>query len=179
MAVLKDVRDAICAGEQTFLYTLDSMGTVAWGYPLSALQTSDGTPARDFPTDPQYDFAHPWKVAYGEQLSYAEFVVDGVLRGTGRGDCPALGCYDPSYPIPVPITDGPRLDCCLPQQTRVPSIVGGVFSLVTKNRQDVQEANALCAARTKALTARTCRRPARYAPPRRWWRDAWMVPARC
>ena len=53
-------------------------------------------------------------------------VLESVLAGHGRDACPGELCYDPSTQIPVP-KKGYRAPCCIPRQTKAPSIVGGKF----------------------------------------------------
>ena len=64
------------------------------------------------------------------------------MAGFGRDSCPAEGCYDPSFAIPVPLQTQ-RAKCCLPRQTRVPTVVGGKFAIATKNLESLSEANAM------------------------------------
>ena len=44
--------------------------------------------------------------------------------------------------VPVPLSTG-RAKCCLPQQTKVPTVTGGKFAIATKNLESLSEANAM------------------------------------
>ena len=44
--------------------------------------------------------------------------------------------------VPVPLSTG-RAKCCLPQQTKVPTVTGGKFAIATKNLESLSDANAM------------------------------------
>ena len=69
-----------------------------------------------------------------------------MLAGYGRVVCPFRVCYDPNNAIPVALTDAAnRNRCCVPRQTKAPSVQSGKFSLVTKGSETLTEANSMCA----------------------------------
>ena len=121
---LIDVRNALCAGDREFVFALDGVGSVAWGYP-----TEVGY---------QEDIWWPWHVPWNEGhsvLSFPEHVLDLVLDGAGRvsdDECTAHVCYDPTSTIPIPL-NRTRAPCCLAAQTNVPTISAGKFSIKEKS----------------------------------------------
>jgi hypothetical protein len=138
--LLIDARNAICAGDLDFVYTIDGSGSLAWGYP--------GLPDQN-QTQPKYrwiqDFELPsnYPASSRDQI-FPSYVIDLVLAAYGRSDvpCPEELCYNPDTAIPTPLDN--KAPCCLPQQTKVPSVLGGKFSLGTKSGESATEANQMC-----------------------------------
>ena len=84
------MKHAICAGDQNFVYAIDGVGSIVWGYPLSSSNTSQG------------DFWFPWVETTEQeedlQLGGQEFVLNSVLAG----DCPMrCGCRSGLWPRPL------------------------------------------------------------------------------
>ena len=145
--LLIDARNAICAGDRDFVYTIDGAGSVAWSYPPD---WEESVPSE-----------YPWIEVdalpsnYGEEvakrpvLTFQEQIIDLVLAEYGRPsiECEPALCYDQSEQIPVPLRPpaGVQAKCCLPRQTRVPSVGGGKFSLVTKSTESNTDATEMCA----------------------------------
>jgi len=116
---LQAVHDAICAGDRDFIYSLDGIGSVSWGYPISAGDTSEALSSDE----------RKWQASdpSGENLNFATYVLDSVLRGEGRGTCV---CFDENSQYLVP-----RPDCCIAKQTFVAGVVGDSFSLKEKDAE--------------------------------------------
>ena len=142
---LVDAVDAVCAGDREFVYTLDGVGAMFWGYGDNDLQY------RQYQwLDPDYPDYRPWKTEAADvERTYAEFLLDRVLSGHGRSvnSCPLqTGCYIPDpggSGFPVPLTDGTAPDCCLVLQTNVPIVDAGKFSLVAKSTETLLEAGTV------------------------------------
>ena len=132
LSVLQGVSDAICAGDQEFVYAIDGIGTVVWGYP-SNVNASAPAAFKLFPT------------LEGEEqtLDYNQQTIDSLLNGHGRGACPAELCYNRNFPIPVPLPQSQRAPCCIPRQTKAPTIQSGKFSIRTKATADLVEATSV------------------------------------
>jgi len=131
LTILYDVKAAICAGDQDFVYTLDGVGSISWGFPESA--------NRDPPSD--WPYAEWQTKEYDDNLPFQSHVLEAVLNGKGREVCPADECYDATSAVPVPKPD--QAECCLPHQTRVPAISGGKFAIITKSRESLYDANLI------------------------------------
>ena len=131
-AVLENIQSAICGGDQDFVYTIDSIGSFAWGYPESLNLTES-------------PLQTPWSHDESERLNLYQYLLDGVLSGHGREYCDPQLCYEPTSTIPVPITGRPRALCCLPRQTRLPTVNGGTFSLTSKQSETIRRSTDLCA----------------------------------
>ena len=137
--LLVDARNAICAGDLDFVYAIDGSGSVAWAYPRS---TDHDAP------DPEYEWIENSQLPSNyppQYLNFPSYVLDLVLASNGRPNdlCPAALCYNPNTSIPTPLEE--QAPCCLPRQTKVPSISGGKFSLSTKSTENTFEANQMCA----------------------------------
>ena len=63
LKVLWAVSDAICGGDTEFIFALDGIGSVAWGYPLSAL---DGVRVNMS----EFEEAGPWRLDPSEPLPF-------------------------------------------------------------------------------------------------------------
>ena len=136
--ILREARDAMCAGDVDFVYTVDGAGTVTWGYPDGVPQ-----PILPLPLDrPVWTPLDPEK----EYASFSDYVIDFVLQGAGRADltsCPVSSCYNLSTAIPTPYLNGSP--CCLARQTRSLSIITGKLSIYRKSLESTAEANIMCA----------------------------------
>ena len=82
-----------------------------------------------------------------ENLGYVDFVINSVIKGPASSfaelsECPFERCYDPAAAIPIPLTVN-RARCCLPVQTKVPSVVGGKFSTQTKSAESLADATSI------------------------------------
>jgi hypothetical protein len=128
MDILRQSRAAICGGDQSFVYSVDAAGGLSWSYPRH-LDVSSTTFDIDWVSDPS------------ERLTFLEYAMDAVVAGNGRTDCPSELCYDAEALVPVPIDGRLRAPCCIPRQTKVPDIDGGVFSVQAKASLSVEEAN--------------------------------------
>ena len=141
LTVLENVKAAICAGDRDFVYGVDGMGTIVWGYPP---RVNPGT----------IGFAE-WPTDDTEELSNNGLVVDSILLGNGRGSCPPQNCYytqfAPLPPIPLPASE--RAACCVPTQTKAPSIEYGRYSVRSKTTASLPDTGAMYAPR---FDARTC-----------------------
>ena len=140
LSVLWAVRYAICGGDTEFIFALDGVGSIAWGYPASAL---DGIRLNMSEFVPNGN----WRIDPDEPLPFQELILNSILVGAGnpRVECPAEACYVGIPPSPIPLLPGGsfqpvRPACCLVQQTRVPDISGGKFSLATKGAETPEEA---------------------------------------
>ena len=88
------------------------------------------------------DFPTCNNVSFRENLGYVDFVINSVIAGYGQLDCPFEICYDPNAAIPIPLTLN-RARCCLPLQTRVPSVIGGKFAIGTKGAESLSDATSI------------------------------------
>ena len=100
--------DALCAGDREFVYALDGVGSVAWGYP----------PDRENPP-----ISRPWlfddRDVKSANRPFVEEVLNIVLVGDGQIPCGNDICYNSSLPgAPVALT--PRQPCCIAQETKFP-----------------------------------------------------------
>ena len=145
LTVLENVKAAICAGDRDFVYGVDGMGTIVWGYPprvAGTIQESIDTGFTEWPTDDT------------EDLSYNGLAVDSILRGNGRGSCPPQNCYysqfAPLPPIPLPASE--RAACCVPTQTKAPSIEYGRYSVQSKTTANLPDTGEMYAPRLDACT---------------------------
>ena len=129
ITTLTEVQAAICAGDQYFLYALDGLGSISWGYAPSYDPTQD-------------DISDNWLHVDDEITGFYEEVITQILAGNGRVDCPAELCYNLSFAYPVPFTTG-LAECCIPHQSKVPHLVGGVFSLSAKASETPESASDL------------------------------------
>ena len=134
--VLQGVKDAICAGDQAFVYGIDGMGTVVWGYPhgIDSTQQDAG-----YTTWPEF---HGDKGQNDIQtLDFNQGVIELILLGYGRGSCPADRCYNLDYSVPVALPIWERAGCCVPRQLKAPAIVSGKFSIKEKDSEDTVDAS--------------------------------------
>ena len=138
LAVLEGVKDAVCAGDRDFVFGIDGMGVVTWGFPPSVEGTVEES------TDYGY---RAWPILEREQLRGSSRTIDAILAGNGRVSCPTEECYitvSPTSP-PVPLPEIFQPACCLPQQTKAPSIESGRFSVRTKATANIAVATEMCA----------------------------------
>ena len=132
LSVLQGVSDAICSGDQEFVFAIDGMGTVVWGFPY----TVNASEPPDFKLFPELE-------GEAQTLDYNQQTIDALLNGHGRGACPAELCYNSNFPIPVPLPQAVRAACCIPRQTKAPTIESGKFSIKTKANSDLIEATSI------------------------------------
>ena len=141
--VLWSIRAAICGGDTEFVYALDGIGTIGWGYPRSAVDNSRLN-ISNFVEDGS------WWLEPDEILTSQEHTINGILQGHGnpRRNCPVHECYVGVPPTPIAIVPGAknqalRPSCCAAFQTKVPDLAGGRFSLTKKHEETVSEASDL------------------------------------
>ena len=138
MNTLQDAKDALCAGERGFVYTIDGAGGLAWSY-VESTDTSR-KPHRPFPDlrDGPVEF------------NFAQYALSKVLQGDERREgrphasafCPASDCFNSSRRIqglPQPIPERFRPGCCLAIETTGP-IESGTFSVVAKSTESPEYA---------------------------------------
>ena len=112
--ILEGIKDAVCAGDRDFVFAIDGMGTVTWGYPPTVTNLGDLSASPGFV---------PWPNKAGEVFAnHNEVIIDSIIIGTGRQDCPLDQCYGTVYPgtPPVPLHPSRRSECCVTQQTKAP-----------------------------------------------------------
>ena len=131
--VLVRARDAICGGDQDFVYTTDGAGIPAWGYPASV----DLTETQDV------GFGH--LVQDENKRTFATRAIDAVLDQHGRvAACEPEDCYT----LPDAAAGGLRYvradrpDCCLARLLEVPNVDSGEFSVLKKSTETISEAVA-------------------------------------
>ena len=157
--LLIDARNAICAGDRAFVYTIDGAGSVAWAYPPDWETSDEANAVLPYPWIEVDELPSNYNEALKSRpiLTFQEEIVDLVLAEYGRArvECEAVQCYLLSSPIPVPLRPpaGTQAKCCLPRQTKVPSVAGGKFSLVTKSTESTAAATAMCALLTACAPA--------------------------
>jgi hypothetical protein len=134
-------RDALCAGDLDFVYTVDGGGGISWAYPDTA-NVSNVRP-RNFPngTAPTMEYF----AVTTPSTSYASALVDVLLRQHGRdvflANCSDAICFLPPEEGQVVGFERPgRPDCCFARKMKVPNVVGGRFSLSAKSGSGVLEA---------------------------------------
>lgn len=146
LIILESVKGAICGGDRDFVYAIDGMGVVVWGYPpsiassLATLQDSGYSPW------PEYRGENGSQ----EDIDLNEQTVNSILEGWARTECPSSSCYysgeaAQGAPAPVPLPASVRAACCLPTQTRAPSIEYGKFSVLSKASARLPETADMCA----------------------------------
>ncbi|KAJ1444246.1 hypothetical protein M885DRAFT_581232, partial [Pelagophyceae sp. CCMP2097] len=132
--MVRKARDALCGGDQAFVYALDGAGVPAWGYPDGAAPSKRNTPE------------------YGDNLhsnhqhrTSAEKVIDYVIDQHGRGDDPVCALFETCFHyvdgMHEPLPERPM--CCLVQAHRVPQVDAGIFSVRQKSTESVMDAVAL------------------------------------
>ena len=136
---LSRAKDAICAGELAFVYSVDGIGAPAWAY----------TPRVQRHRAPD----RPWRGDRESDLGQVGYAIDIVLGGDKRAggrpfqrgsyagtldDCPIASCYNLSTRRPY--GESQRPNCCWAAQTRVPSVRGGRFSVARKSIESVSTA---------------------------------------
>ena len=157
LTVLQNVKDAICAGDRYFVFSVDGIGVVTWGYPPGIEGTVEESIAQGFTHWGFTGITGTEKVT----LTGTEKIVDSLLDNQGSVECPATSCFYvvsptlPSFPLPE---DGlgvipSRASCCVAQSTRAPSIESGRFSVRKKSTETPAEANTMCARAPYARTA--------------------------
>ena len=157
--ILEGIKDAVCAGDRDFVFAIDGMGTVTWGYPPTVTNLGDLSASPGFV---------PWPNKAGEVFAnHNEVIIDSIIIGTGRQDCPLDQCYGTVYPgtPPVPLHPSRRSECCVTQQTKAPSIEFGSFSVQTKATLDTLGTTGMCAAFPRARPPHCALRTFRSLPP--------------
>ena len=125
-----DARDAICAGERSFVYSLDGFGLPSWTF----VRGRDGDEAR----------RRPWQrvtARYDDALSFVEDRIDAVLEGYGARSVRAPDVCGQSVCNEVDggswsmaaRADAPR--CCAAARHYVPELESGAFSVRAKARE--------------------------------------------
>ena len=155
-------RDALCAGDQDFVFMVDGMGVPAWTYPGNLRSQFDNTtmPARNFPLGHNRPSHIPYtNLSYlplmdrkqAGDVTYAQHVVDVLLQSYGRFtgenckdfDATRTSCeYTPKGAY-WKQTDPQRPACCLAQKTYANQLEAGRFSLRTRSMDDTSSANEL------------------------------------
>lgn len=115
---------------------LDGLGEIAWSYPMSI-------PFEALSPDA---ITEQWEAGIEHYtLNFQDSILDAILQGVGREACPNEVCFDGTNPIDfVMKVDAPP--CChsrVALRTKVPSIVGGAFSVKKKASESLSEANAM------------------------------------
>jgi hypothetical protein len=149
-------RDALCAGDVDFVFTVDGMGVPAWSYPDHDSKhyppPSDTT--RNFPLGSNVPELHTdySKLEFTPaNATYAAKLVDVLLQNYGRYDrdeCDyvigartACSMQDPETGFPLPHPNPPP--CCLARKTYVSGVDAGRSSLKTKSRESAITATEL------------------------------------
>ena len=142
LAVLQGVKDAVCAGDRDFVFGVDGMGVVTWGFPPSVRGTIQESADNGYTE---------WPPLEREDLYGTARAIDAIVSGWGRVACPTASCYFFVSPTsaPLPLPEGSRADCCLPQQTKAPSIDAGRFSVRTKTLANTADTNTMCTLYTR------------------------------
>ena len=130
--VLVRARDAICGGDQDFVYTTDGAGIPAWGYPASV--DIDGTQ--------DVGFGH--LVQDENKRTFATRAIDAVLDQHGRvAACEPEDCYTlPDTASGLRYIRAGRPDCCMARLLEVPNVDSGEFSVLRKSTETISEAVA-------------------------------------
>ena len=130
--VLVRSRDAICGGDQDFVYTTDGAGIPAWGYPAGV----DPTATRDV------GFSGLAKDQ--DNSDFATRAIDAVLDQHGRAaSCEPEDCYTlPDTAAGLRYLREDRPDCCLARLLEVPNVDSGEFSVLKKSTETISEAVA-------------------------------------
>jgi hypothetical protein len=139
LSVLESVKSAICGGDRDFVYALDGMGTVVWGYPPGVQGTLQESIDNGFT---------PWNLIPDEELNINQQAVNSIVGGHGRGVCPPESCYFVGTPTPLSHLD--RAACCVADQTRAPSIEYGRYSVRSKSLASVIKTTSMCVRGTPA-----------------------------
>ena len=141
-------RDALCAGDTQFVYSVDGAGAVVWGYPDRVVNKPDfanhtysrnypdgGVPNKTRGAETKVFRTDPGTVTSG----YTYVVLDALLRQQGRPvwHCEPEECFDfQNKQAPLPN----RPDCCLAAKTRAYSIDSGRFSVRMRTGQSAVDA---------------------------------------
>ena len=132
--VLVRARDAICGGDQDFVYTTDGAGIPAWGYPASV--DIDGTQ--------DVGFGH--LVQDENKRTFATRAIDAVLDQHGRvAACEPEDCYtlpEEADGSGLRYIRAGRPDCCMARLLEVPNVDSGEFSVLRKSTETISEAVA-------------------------------------
>ena len=128
--VLVKARDALCAGDQEFVFVRDKLGAVAWTYPDDT--NTEQLNKRNFP-----DGSSP---SQGNEAvtvrsgSFSESVIDVLLRQQGRhafqANCGTKQCYINDTKLGGLIARPGRPDCCHAKRAKVPQTVAGRWVLI-------------------------------------------------
>ena len=143
-----NAKDALCAGEQAFVYSVDGLGSLGWAY------TEGGSRQK-----PEREWMSEENAA--SSLSADEYIVDIVLSGDrSRGskvgepfmleECDFTLCYDDSeetlarrFGLMEPWDEHLRPPCCSAVQTKQMQVEAGTFSIKARQAQTTADANAL------------------------------------
>ena len=130
--VLVRARDAICGGDQDFVYTTDGAGIPAWGYPASV----------DIAGTQDVGFGH--LVQDENKRTFATRAIDAVLDQHGRvAACEPEDCYTlPDTASGLRYIRAGRPDCCMARLLEVPNVDSGEFSVLRKSTETISEAVA-------------------------------------
>ena len=132
ITMLQEAKDALCAGERDFVYTIDGLGSPAWSY-------TEGMAPATPPTRPWINLSASDELL----LNYPEYTLEKVLQGDMRNQgqpfdielCPQADCYNGTVDgVPVAKPESERPGCCLGIQTKVPEIEAGIFSVTSKSK---------------------------------------------
>lgn len=147
--VLVRARDAICAGDQDFVFTVDGAGVPAWTYPQNFSEDyhMQKLEERNFPDGGSSKRTHT--VQSELPASSAERLVDVLLQQMGRpyhsdsDRCNFTMCYKfqdfgAGLRSQRPLPNAPP--CCQPQKMRAPQVEPGPFSLVGRSQQTFSDA---------------------------------------
>ena len=141
-----DAKDALCAGEQSFVFSVDGLGSLGWAY------TEGGRTKTDRAWVMEEDAA--------KKLSADNYIVELVLGGdrlsSAVGDpfllenCDIPTCYDASeetkagrFGLMEPWDEDLRPACCSAIQSKQMQVEAGTFSIKARQAQTTSDANAL------------------------------------
>lgn len=104
-----NARDAICAGDQDFVYTTDGLGVVAWAYPnATASDKAWEKEPRNFPGGERTSVEEMLEYGNAESTlspSFTLSVIDAVLRQNGLACNATLHSPSP-HTAPPPLLRG-------------------------------------------------------------------------
>mmetsp|Transcript_36411 Transcript_36411/g.97292 ORF Transcript_36411/g.97292 Transcript_36411/m.97292 type:complete len:755 (-) Transcript_36411:467-2731(-) len=135
--LLVQARDALCAGDRDFVFTLDGLGSIAWTYPEGTNEAK--LYSRNYPDGGDPKRRRP---SLKSQPLYTDGVIDTVLAQQGRkyhaSLCSTEECFDTTLLVPTPLADRPP--CCKAISTRVPVSRGARLSVEQKAAESVSDA---------------------------------------
>ena len=130
--ILDAVHRAICSGDRDFIFSIDVLGSLTWGYPDSIDHDHNGPAFIPYIPDPD---------GY-QTLTFQQRIVESILVGHGRGSCPEAQCYYLDQAFPVVLRTNERARCCDPQFTKAPHISNGPFSVRSKAQATVERVSS-------------------------------------